>query len=132
MTDERTEWQRSVLLETLELAVPLHMAELRDLPADTLADIAAAAGTTVGCHGDDLQFGGKHCAPTFNALARGLAATALTAWGGVTWQGLHWCTIPGCTSPDADHPQPHPTPPPPLPWHARPITDVHLPDPEAA
>lgn len=98
--------QRTVLRATLALAVPRHMAELRGLDDDTLCRIATNAATVVGTHGDDLQFGGRHCREAFNHLARGLAAAALTAWGGITWQGLHWCTRPGCPGPDpAHHPE---------------------------
>lgn len=88
--------QRMVLWETLALAVPMHIVELHGLPAERLAAIASNAATTIGSHGDSLQFGGKHCATTFNALARGLAATALTAAGGVDFLDLHWCADPHC------------------------------------
>ncbi|MET8585677.1 hypothetical protein ABZX39_33140 [Streptomyces collinus] len=129
-------WQRFVLLETLDLAVPMHMVELQRCSPEALCGIASEAATFVGSHGDALQFGGKKCAPAFNQLARGLAAAALIAWGGVTFQGLHWCTVPGCTGPDTDHPQP--VNPQPVPadiaraLNARPITDLHLPDPDSS
>lgn len=45
------EAQHGLLRETLRLAVPLHLDEMRDLPADTLLAIASAAADTVGCHG---------------------------------------------------------------------------------
>lgn len=108
--DPAAQWQRMVLLETLRLAVPLHITELAERPVEQLLAMAARDAETVGTHGDDLQYGGKHCAPAFNALARGLAIAALTAWGGVTWHGLHWCRTPGCANPgDVDaHPQPYP------------------------
>lgn len=125
MIDRGPETQRFVLLETLKLAVPMHMAELRHCSPDALTAIASEAATVVGSHGDALQFGGQHCAEAFNALARGMAAAALVAWGGITWQGLHWCTIPGCSNPYADHPNPWPAPP--APSH-RPVADVRLPD----
>ena len=86
------EMQRMVLRTTLALAVPLHMHELHGQSPATLAGIAQAAATTVGSHGDALQFGGRHCPVAFNALARGLAAAALTAQGGIEFAGLHWCT----------------------------------------
>jgi hypothetical protein len=95
-------WQ---LIEALRLAVPLHMLELRQLTARERAEIARACAATVASHGDDLQFGGRHARDAFNALARGLAAAALTAWGGVTFAGVHWCTVPSCPGPDADHPR---------------------------
>lgn len=97
--------QRTVLRTTLALAVPMHIAELDGLPPDVLTGIATRAATTVGTHGDDLQFGGRHCAEAFNALARGLAVAALTAWGGVTWEGMRWCRVPRCPGPDGPHPE---------------------------
>ncbi|MFJ4637546.1 hypothetical protein ACIP69_18220 [Streptomyces hygroscopicus] len=90
--------QRMVLLETLRLAVPMHMAELRLLEPSRRAEIASRCATVIGSHGDALQFGGKHCAEAFNALARGLAAAALTAPGGVDALGGHWCADPWCRS----------------------------------
>lgn len=116
--------RRMVLRETLRLAVPRHLNELDGLPLDMLTSIATASAVTVGTHGDDLQFGGKHCAEAFNALARGLAVAALVAWGGVTYEGLHWCATPGCGDPDGDHPQPHPDAVKPLPPPRRPVEDL--------
>jgi hypothetical protein len=95
-----------VLLETLRLAVPMHCHELRGIPPEQLREIAQQASTTVATHGDDLMFGGTYCAEAFNALARGLAVLALTAWGGVTFRGAHWCSNPTCSDPDAHHDQP--------------------------
>jgi hypothetical protein len=88
--------QQMVLLETLRLAVPMHMVELRPLEPSHRAEIASRCATVIGSHGDALQFGGKHCAEAFNALARGLAAAALTAPGGVDALGGHWCSDPWC------------------------------------
>ncbi|MEU1787064.1 hypothetical protein ABZ553_14565 [Streptomyces sparsogenes] len=88
--------QRTVLLETLRLAVPMHMIELEPLAPEHRAEIASRCATVIGSHGDALQFGGKHCAEAFNALARGLAAAALTAPGGVDALGEHWCADPWC------------------------------------
>lgn len=114
------------LITALQTAVPLHIEQLRHLDPDQLARQQAV---TVATHGDDLQFGGRHCKDAFNALARGLAAAALTAWGGVTVAGAHWCPIRGCPGPDAPHPEPST-------WarrydHRR-VTTLHLPDEEAA
>lgn len=130
---DAVEWQRFVLRETLTLAVPMHMHELRRCDPNFLAEIASQAATTIGSHGDALQFGGKQCAAAFNALARGLAATALIAWGGATFQGLHWCTVPHCAGPDGDHPQPVEPNPVPAAFtdslNTRPIVDLNLPEP---
>ncbi|MEU6990319.1 hypothetical protein ABZ953_06610 [Streptomyces sp. NPDC046465] len=101
-----SEVQRSVLADTLDLAVPLAMAELWDCPDKALAAIAREAASIVGSRGDVLLFGGQHCASTFNQLARGLAAMALVAPGGATYLGRHWCCMPGCSGSAADHPQP--------------------------
>lgn len=95
---DAAETQRMVLRETLRLAVPLHINELRGRAPETLTAISSRAATTVGSKGDTLQFGGRRgeAAEVFNALARGLAAAALVADGGVDFLGLHWCAIPGC------------------------------------
>lgn len=115
--------QTMVLRETLRLAVPLHVEKLRGLDGEQLAAIANATATTVGSHGDDIQYGGRHCAEAFNALARGLAAAALAAWGGVTFDGMHWCPVVGCPGVDDDHPQPWPWTPRPVP-QPRAVRDV--------
>ncbi|MFF1713550.1 hypothetical protein [Streptomyces sp. NPDC058268] len=99
-------WQ---LAETLRLAVPLHMAELRHLAPAQLVAIGSAAASIIGSKGDVLQFPSQKrgaTAEAFNALARGLAAAALVAEGGVLFAGLHWCTVDRCAGPDADHPVP--------------------------
>jgi hypothetical protein len=56
--------------------------------------LATDGADEIASHGDDLQFGGKHCAPTFAALARGLAVLAHQP-GGVSFAGLHWCVGSG-------------------------------------
>ncbi|MFI1225983.1 hypothetical protein ACH4UK_28270 [Streptomyces sp. NPDC020884] len=99
----------AVLVETLRLAVPLHIAELRDHPTEALVAIASRSASVVGSRGDVLQFHSPKrgaAAEAFNALARGLAAAAIVTHGGVTFAGSHWCTVPACPAPNADHPQP--------------------------
>ncbi|MFF4188452.1 hypothetical protein ACFYZ9_35165 [Streptomyces sp. NPDC001691] len=101
------------LVETLRLAVPLHIAELRGHPTDVLIAIAGRSASVVGSKGDVLQFHSPKrgtAAEAFNALARGLAAAAIVTHGGVTFAGSHWCTVHACSGPDADHPQPDLTP----------------------
>ncbi|MFJ9378940.1 hypothetical protein [Streptomyces sp. NPDC101455] len=100
-----------VLIETLALAVPFHMIELANQSPEQLVAIASTSVSVIGPKGDALQFGGQKgaAAEAFNALARGLAAVALTAWGGVTFAGEHWCSVLGCPGADADHPQPQPS-----------------------
>lgn len=83
---------------TLQLAVPLHIDELRNRDDQQRIAVARRCADVVASHGDDLQYGGKRCAAAFNALALGLAAAAYQP-GGVTFaQTLHWCTAPheGC------------------------------------
>lgn len=91
--------QHTAMAETLRVAVPLWIFELRGLSDDHLRDIATQAATTIGEKGDVLQFGSTRrgeVAGVFNALARGLAAAALLAQGGIDYAGLHWCRIPHC------------------------------------
>lgn len=99
--------QLDALAITLQLAVPLQMWELRHCDDQQRVAMAAAAADVVASHGDDLQFGGRHCAEAFNALARGLAIGAHQP-GGITFRGLHWCTSAheGCPTirPDLDGP----------------------------
>ncbi|MGW7314716.1 hypothetical protein [Streptomyces sp. NPDC054865] len=101
--------QNPALIETLRLAVPLHMASLSGLSASNLVEIATRSASVVGSKGDVLQFHSPKrgaAAEAFNALAKGLAVAALVAWGGCTFLGVHWCTVPNCPGPDAKHPQP--------------------------
>lgn len=104
------ETQRTVLRETLLLAVPLHMVELHGRDPETLAAISTNSASVVASKGDTLQFkGGKRgeAAEVFNALARGLAAAALTAEGGIDFLGLHWCAVPNCRAESRfDHAEP--------------------------
>lgn len=94
--------QTFILKLTLQLAVPLQIDALKSLTDDQRQRAAEEAAEIIATHGDDLQFGGRHCAEAFNALARGLALGA-AAPGGITFAGLHWCTTP--------HPEcPHATP----------------------
>ena len=87
---------------TLQLAVPLHIDELRHRDDRQRITIAGRCADVIAAHGDDLQYGGKHCAAAFNALARGLAAAAYQP-GGVTFAGaLHWCTAAHEGCPDRD------------------------------
>lgn len=90
----RSDHGKAVLLESLRVAVPLHIVKVstwdeysRQLEASRFSDIVAA-------HGDDLLYGGEHCARAFNALAAGLAILAHRP-GGVTLYGLHWCVGSG-------------------------------------
>jgi hypothetical protein len=82
------------LLAALRTAVGLRLLDLAGESDYERARFVARApylAQAIAAHGDELQFGGRHCAKTFAALADGLAALAL-APGGVTFAGAHWCT----------------------------------------
>lgn len=87
---------RFTLLSTLQLAVPLNLDELMRMPEGIRTDNAKywakVAVDEVASRGDALQFGGKRgeAAKVFNAMAKGLAALALSP-GGVLFDGIHWC-----------------------------------------
>lgn len=83
-----------LLVTALLTAVPLWITELEHQPPDTRAEIAHTLADQLGAHGDALLFGGKQCAPTFNALAKGIALAAFTP-GGITCFGYHWCVGSG-------------------------------------
>jgi hypothetical protein len=94
----------------LQVAVPMEIHRMRRHTVDQRIDTAHECGQIIAQHGDDLMYGGPHCSEAFVAMARGLAALALTAQGGVTWYGIHWCRDVWCPGPDADHPVPPPLP----------------------
>jgi hypothetical protein len=103
MTSRPAEWPAlETLRETLQLAVPLWVAELQLLPPGHREHVAEQwrqeASRVVGEKGDALQFTSKlssrkagPAATAFNALAKGIAALASYP-GGVTLLGVHWCT----------------------------------------
>lgn len=82
-----------VLIETLKLAVPLHIDDLRDATPQQRQRLAREAAQVIASQGDVLMFGGRKgaAANAFNHLARGLAAAAYQP-GGVDFAGQHWCT----------------------------------------
>lgn len=83
---------RGLLQTMLRFSVPLQIFEIRNRSTEELQRLAQEASQMVASHGDDLMFGGKHCAETFNSLATGLAAAALILPGGVDWMEMHFCT----------------------------------------
>ncbi|GAA2218392.1 hypothetical protein GCM10010400_75600 [Streptomyces aculeolatus] len=116
-----------LLLDSLQLTVPLLQQKLRGLPEDTMRQLLDRALASRGLdYADDLMFGGGRCGESFAAFAEVLAVMSLTAWGGVTFAGVHWCTTPGCPRVDAGHEQPYPWSPPPKPA-PRPVADMPLP-----
>ena len=80
---------RELLRICLQAAVPLRIAEIASWPAQRRIETARAQATVIASHGDDLLYGGKHCADTFNAMALGLACMAY-APGGVTFLDDHY------------------------------------------
>jgi hypothetical protein len=93
----------SVLLMSLQLAVPLRIAELLDLDdEDRQFKVEAwrrAALTPIAERADLLMYGGAknrsergQPGQVFNHLARGIAALAFHP-GGVTFAGRHWCAL---------------------------------------
>lgn len=77
----------------LECSVNLRMLELAKLnPKDLWEQFRSRREyltEQIAAHGDDLQFGGKHCASTFNALAEAISYGAFVP-GGITFLGQHW------------------------------------------
>ncbi len=101
-----------VLVETLMLAVPLRIWELKRLTFEQRAETARRCAQIVAERGDDLMFGSKksgRTAEVFNALATGLAVAAYQP-GGVRFAGRHWCTDHArCERAEAGLPdEPHP------------------------
>jgi hypothetical protein len=78
-----------VLTISLQVAVPLRIAEVASWSWDRRQREAGEVANVVASHGDDLLYGGKHCADAFNKLALGLACLAY-APGGVTFMGEHF------------------------------------------
>lgn len=89
-----------VLVETLRLAVPFWIVELRRFTPEQRMARANRCATVVGSKGDALQFKGKTASgrrntiDAFNSLAEGLACAAYLP-GGITFAGLHWCVGSG-------------------------------------
>jgi hypothetical protein len=85
------------LVETLRLAVPFHIAEIRtwNLTDNQFHSRLSTAATAVGTYGDVLLYGAKsgksrrRIAEAFNALALGIAASAMVP-GGIHYGGVHW------------------------------------------
>ena len=74
----------------LETGVMMAQQDLQRTSWSEVSRMARESSDTVAAHGDDLEFGGKHCKSAFAALARGLAALSF-APGGVRFLGAHWC-----------------------------------------
>lgn len=91
---------RENLTEGLRWAVPIHMLELRDVPARRRRSYLPPGGLESLGMADAIMFQAKNwklAARAFDAYARTLAILAYEP-GGVTLFGVHWCTAehPGC------------------------------------
>ena len=82
----------AMLVAALAVAVMMAQQDLRRRSWRDVERMAHESAEQVGAHGDDLQFGGKHCTGAFTALARGLAALSFPP-GGVVFLGQHWCAV---------------------------------------
>lgn len=83
-----------LLQAMLPVAVLTALDDVNELTDPERQHLASKSADALAAHGDDLLYGGKHCAETFTALARGLAALAHQP-GGVSFAGLHWCVGSG-------------------------------------
>ena len=102
------------LIPTLEVAVPLRIAELArqndEQRGRTMRAWAANAADVIASRGDQLMFRSKPhkgeggTADTFNDLARALAVGAFVP-GGVTFAGMHWEWTPRAESPAPEVPR---------------------------
>jgi hypothetical protein len=81
----------------------MSLHRMRDWSDRECASIGRELADTIAAHSDDLMYGGKHCAETFNALADALAVGA-RAPGGVFFRGLHWCIGSGHYGIEAEQP----------------------------
>ena len=86
------------LAETLRLAVPLHIAEIRsqNLTSNQFHARLSKAATDIGQYGDLLMYGGGksaksrgHLRDAFNSLAYGIAVASMQP-GGIHYGGIHW------------------------------------------
>lgn len=89
------------LKDMLGAFVPLEILQMHLVPRAALQQMASEAAEIIASHGDDLMFGGKHCAATYTALNNGLAAAALLAPAGIDFMGLHFCARPHPECPSA-------------------------------
>jgi hypothetical protein len=90
----------AALLAALQVAVPMHIDELRGHTADQLVVVVHRCVDVVASEGDNILFQGAKrgdSARAFNAFARGLAVLAY-APGGVEFAGLRW-DVPAGESP---------------------------------
>lgn len=80
-----------LLLNFLDMAVPLEMQRLAHLDEASRLRIGHEAAHVIPEKGDVIQFRATGTAAATAALIRGLAAAAYQP-GGVVFAGRHWCT----------------------------------------
>jgi hypothetical protein len=78
-----------VLQISLATTVPIWIGTIASWSDERRRQAASEVANVIAAHGDDLMFGGKHCADAFNKLALGIACLAY-APGGVRFMGEHW------------------------------------------
>lgn len=81
----------SVLSMTLQVAVPLWIAQWKAKPATDRMARARICAQHIAEHGDVILFKGKGTAEAFNHLAEGLALLSFFP-GGIDFAGTHWET----------------------------------------
>jgi hypothetical protein len=79
-----------LLLDTLAIAVPAEIDNLRWSDGQDRLAIAPRLSVRMRSGGDDLLFGGPECARSFADLAQALALLAYQP-GGVRFGPLAWC-----------------------------------------
>lgn len=79
----------SLLAIALQSAVPLWQMTVAHWPDWLIQQEAEAASQMIATKGDELLYGGKQCAETFNQVAKGLAILSLCP-GGISAFGSHW------------------------------------------
>jgi hypothetical protein len=82
-----------LLALSLQVAVPLWIDRIRDVPWETRIERARELAQYIASHGDNILYRGHkkgQSAEAFNALAEGLAIGAYLP-GGVSAFGCHWC-----------------------------------------
>src|SRR5262245_29750196 len=81
----------TLLMLNLEVAVPMWIERMQNLPWDLVQARTRECGQAVAERGDVIQFKGKkgESAEAFNRLAEGLACLSF-APGGVKFLGSHW------------------------------------------
>ena len=80
----------SELISMLQVAVPLHQSEIKDLPFKEWQKKAKEASQFLAEHGDALMYKQKgKTSKAFNKLAEGIAILSMMP-GGVNLFEIHW------------------------------------------